>query len=227
MTPEQRLGGFVCEVPVDTSWSVSTYDADGPVMTLYDDSTESAVTLRGDALVGLLETALPELVDLGVKRAQAAAEFWEAIVAAEAEARPQALALGADPTCSDPTHDHSTSSCLGPKPLEKERLATPDEMEPGGWVRLPGQQQWREIESMGGCDRFGERSVTLKGGGRFAVMAHPTGEPWPYDKATTLPYRTAAEMQAEAPIPSDEEAPKRAWGNGLLDSFCAKPEDAA
>lgn len=164
---EQRLNGFVCEVPVDSSWSVSTYDADGPVMTLYDDSTESAVTLRGDALVGLLETALPELVDLQVSAKVAELERLRAQIAADVEA------------------------------IVPERLATPDEMEPGGWVRFEGEKRWRHITAIRAEEEPHShqmaRRIFADGDADWWVLPH-----------TTLPYRTAAEMQAEAPIPSDE-----------------------
>lgn len=74
---------------------------------------------------------------------------------------------------------------LADEALQPERLVTADSMEPGGWVRLPGEQRWRQLHSVTSC----------RSGDPCRMLAFRDGhDPVHLEKATTLPYLSAAEM---------------------------------
>lgn len=194
--------GLDLSIPLDDDWGVSTASGDGghAEVTLGDNASGTEVTLRGPVvqLIDLLETALADLVDYRIK---ADGSRLDAKLATLAEHTERAIGLA--------------TAIISPEPL-----ATPDEMVPGGWVRFPGCQTWRQVTEL---RRFGQglaRDIRYDFGGvtySERVAAHDT-----------LPYLTDAEFQAECDRRTDaqdleDEAADRMlaaeWGAGLLDSF--------
>lgn len=171
--------GISLDLPLDAEWGVSVGDDDGgwSSVTLHDGQDGHEVTVRGttERLVGLLEAALRDLVDAHVRQ--------------ETDRRQETLRRHAEEVMA-----------FAERELVAERNATPDEMESGGWVRMPGGPRWWRIGGLATCGLNhhggpqGCRLLALNGyeSSAYHVAAH-----------ITLPYRTADEMAAEAPIPSD------------------------
>lgn len=83
------------------------------------------------------------------------------------------------------TNLEAALAAISPKPAE--RLATPAGMEPGGWVRLPGQRRWWQITTVV-CGHPTQSVIEYRCG-----RATHTYDVLPWE---TLPYHTDAELAA-------------------------------
>lgn len=70
------------------------------------------------------------------------------------------------------------------RPSAAPAQRTPDEMEVGGWVRVPGEARWRQVRQVTGQRSSGGlRSISFDGDGVYIAQA-----------VETLPYLSEAEM---------------------------------